>query len=35
MILLNIINDILDFAEMERGKFKFNFESFSISDLMK
>ena len=33
-ILLNIINDVLDFAQMESGDFQLNFDKFSLKDLL-
>ena len=33
-ILLNIINDIIDFAQIESGDFKFCFETFSLNSLL-
>ena len=32
--LLSLVNDTLDFASMQAGKFKMNFETFKVSDIL-
>ena len=34
-VLLNIVNDILDLAQIESGSFSFNFGQFSLPELLK
>lgn len=34
-LLLNQINDILDFVQMDSGKFKYSFFEFNMQNLMK
>lgn len=34
-LLLNQINDILDFVQMDSGKFKYSFNSFNVVHLLK
>ena len=34
-MLLNLINDLLDYAKFENGKFVFDFEPFNLKNLIK